>query len=86
MSKRLAITIAGAVSLGSYEAGVLYEILQAIASNNAAASTDDDKIFIDVITGASAGAMCATILAQKLLYDGNSLTGAPSNALMIPGL
>jgi hypothetical protein len=26
MPKRLAITISGAVSLGSYEAGVLYEI------------------------------------------------------------
>ena len=30
MPKRLAITIAGAVSLGSYEAGVLYEVLDAI--------------------------------------------------------
>jgi hypothetical protein len=34
MPKRLAITIAGAVSLGSYEAGVLYEILRAVRFNN----------------------------------------------------
>jgi hypothetical protein len=30
MPKRLAITIAGAVSLGGYEAGVLFEVLDAI--------------------------------------------------------
>ena len=30
MSKKLAITVAGAVSLGSYEAGVLYEVVTAI--------------------------------------------------------
>ena len=29
MAKKLAITIAGAVSLGSYESGVLYEVLDA---------------------------------------------------------
>jgi hypothetical protein len=34
MPKRLAITIAGAVSLGSYEAGVLYEVLDAIHQHN----------------------------------------------------
>jgi hypothetical protein len=37
MAKRLAITIAGAVSLGSYEAGVLYELLRAIRTYNEAA-------------------------------------------------
>jgi predicted acylesterase/phospholipase RssA len=57
MSKRLAITIAGAVSLGGYEAGVLYELLRAIAAYNNAAQTEDSKIYIDVITGASAGGM-----------------------------
>jgi hypothetical protein len=34
MPKRLAITIAGAVSLCSYEAGVLYEVLDAIHQHN----------------------------------------------------
>jgi hypothetical protein len=32
MSKRLAITISGAVSLGSYEAGVLYEYVKPFAN------------------------------------------------------
>lgn len=32
--KRLAITIAGAVSLGSYEAGVLWEVLEAVRQHN----------------------------------------------------
>ena len=34
MSKKLAITVAGAVSLGSYEAGVLYEVVTAIGEHN----------------------------------------------------
>lgn len=85
MHKRLAITISGAVSLGSYEAGVLYEILAAIAAHNTDANTPAaERIIIDVLTGASAGGMCATILAQKLLYDGASLNGVNSNALHDP--
>jgi predicted acylesterase/phospholipase RssA len=71
MPKRLAITIAGAVSLGSYEAGVLYEVLDAIHQHNAADGvTDDEKILIDVMTGASAGAMTAAIVAQnQVVFD-----------------
>jgi predicted acylesterase/phospholipase RssA len=69
MPKRLAITIAGAVSLGSYEAGVLYEVLDAIHQHNCVPGTpDEDRIEIDVLTGASAGAMTAAIVAQKMLY------------------
>ncbi|WP_255801655.1 hypothetical protein [Acaryochloris sp. 'Moss Beach'] len=34
MAKKLAVVISGAVSLGSYEAGVIYEVLEAIAFNN----------------------------------------------------
>ena len=70
MPKRLAITIAGAVSLGSYEAGVLYEVLNAIQQHNTDAATgSDDRIEIDVLTGASAGGMTAIILGQKLLFN-----------------
>ena len=69
MSKKLAITISGAVSLGSYEAGVLYEVLDAVCQhNNDPATIADDRIVIDVLTGASAGGMTAIVLAQKLLY------------------
>ncbi len=82
MAKRLAITIAGAVSLGSYEAGVLSEILDAIAQHNAdSQTTPDDKIVVDVITGASAGGMTAVILAQKLLYSALEFKGPYDNPL-----
>src|ERR1700760_677397 len=70
MPKRLAVTIAGAVSLGSYEAGVLYEVLDAIRQHNRnPATAESDHITIDVLTGASAGGMTAVILAQKLMLQ-----------------
>ncbi len=80
MPRRVAITIAGAVSLGSYEAGVLYEVLEALRRHNTAAKTEDDKIYIDVITGASAGGMTAAMAAQRLLYDAASLSDPRKNA------
>jgi predicted acylesterase/phospholipase RssA len=67
MSYRLAITIAGAVSLGSFEGGVLFEVVDALGQHNQAASPDQ-RIYIDVLTGASAGGMTAAIAAQNLLY------------------
>ncbi len=80
MPKRLAITIAGAVSLGSYEAGVLYEVLEALRRHNTKYQDDEDrKIYIDVITGASAGGMTAAMAAQRLLYDAASLSGPETN-------
>jgi hypothetical protein len=50
MAKRLAIVVSGTVSIGSYEAGVTYEVLEALAKHNEASSSEDEKIFIDVIT------------------------------------
>ena len=83
MSKRLAIVISGAVSLGSYEGGVLYETLEALRQHNTDPSTPDDlKIYIDVLAGASAGCMSTAVAAQKLLYEGNSLSeplGTPTS-------
>jgi predicted acylesterase/phospholipase RssA len=79
MPKRMAITIAGAVSLGSYEAGVLYEVLEALRRHNSTAKSEDDKIYVDAITGASAGGMTAAMAAQRLLYDADDLTGANTN-------
>jgi predicted acylesterase/phospholipase RssA len=78
MPIRLAITVAGAVSLGSYEAGVLYELVDALAQHNV---SQNDKIVIDVLTGASAGGMSATVLAQKLLFEADSLTDPYRNVL-----
>jgi hypothetical protein len=82
MAKRLAITIAGAVSLGSYEAGVMWEVLDAIGQHNANPQTSaEEKIVVDVVTGASAGGMTAVILAQKLLYYGPLFAGPYDNPL-----
>jgi Patatin-like phospholipase len=81
MPKRIAITVAGAVSLGSYEAGVIYELLQAIRTNNEKAASEDSKIYIDVLTGASAGGMTAAMVSQRLMYDAASLEGETTNAL-----
>ena len=82
MPKRLAITIAGAVSLGSYEAGVLSEVLDAIHQHNIAPGTsDDERIVVDVLTGASAGAMAAAIVAKKMLYAADQFRGPYDNPL-----
>ena len=80
MSQKLAIAISGAVSLGSFESGVMYEIIEAIAQHNQhPETTEDQKIIIDVITGASAGAMTAAILTQKLLFEADRLRDSHQN-------
>ncbi len=81
--KRLALTIAGAVSLGSYEAGAMFEILDAIRQHNQAIAEGaaGSLIYVDVITGASAGGMTGTILAQKLLFNGPAFLGPYDNPL-----
>lgn len=85
MPKKLAITVSGAVSLGSYEAGVLYEVISAIGQHNANPATpDEEKIYIDVLTGASAGGMTAAIAAQKLLYEADALAAPYDNAFYRP--
>jgi hypothetical protein len=87
MPKRLAITISGAVSLGSYEADVLYEVIEAIGQHNADPATKpDDRMEIDVLTGASAGGMTATIAAQKLIFEKTSLSGPYRNAFICLGV
>lgn len=82
MPRRLSITVAGAVSLGSFEAGVLYELLYAIGQHNVNPQTaPEDRVFIDVMTGASAGGLAVSLSAQKLLYEGNSLSNPYDNPL-----
>ena len=80
MSKRLAITIAGAVSLGTYEAGVLYEVLDALKQHNTNPATPAaEQVHIDVITGASAGGMTAAIAVQNMLLDAASFVDPYDN-------
>jgi patatin-like phospholipase len=84
MAKRLAISIAGAVSLGSYESGVAFEVLDAICQHNEWAAANhqvDERFEIDVLTGASAGGMTAAMIAQRLLYDGPSMSEPYNNPL-----
>lgn len=82
MARKLAIVISGAVSLGSYEAGVMVELLEAIALHNESLSdAHPERVEIDVITGASAGAMTAAILSQHLYYGGTRLRDPYDNPL-----
>ncbi len=84
MIKKLAITISGAVSLGSYESGVVFEVLDALAQHNQWATANnlpDERIEIDVLTGASAGGMTVAMIAQRLLYDGLSMSQPYDNPL-----
>src|SRR6266566_1522726 len=60
--KKVALVLSGGVSLGSYIAGALDELMKAFA-----ASKDYE---IDIITGASAGATTGAIIAHGLLYRG----------------
>ena len=78
MPYRLAVTIAGAVSLGSFEAGVLFELLDALAQHNQAAPPAS-RIALDVLTGASAGGMTAAIAAQTMLYAWPAVTDPYDN-------
>jgi len=78
MPYRLAITIAGAVSLGSFEAGVLYEVVDALGQHNQTAPPDE-RVYIDVLTGASAGGVTAAVTAQSLLYTAGQLADPYNN-------
>lgn len=55
----------GGVSLGSYIAGAMYELLSALESN----TKTEPGIEIEVLTGSSAGSMTAAMVAHALLYD-----------------
>lgn len=84
MAKKLALTIAGAVSLGSYEAGVMYEVLDALRQHNTWADENakpEQRIEIDVLTGASAGGMTAAMTSIALLFDGESLNDPYGNPM-----
>ena len=81
MAHRLAIAISGAVSLGCFEAGILYEVLRAIGEHNRLAREEDARIFVDVLTGASAGAMTAALAARYLLHEPSSLELPHDNPL-----
>ncbi|WP_340680484.1 patatin-like phospholipase family protein [Paraglaciecola sp.] len=78
MTYKVAIAISGAVSLGAYEAGTMYEVINAFKLHNEK-NPPEEHIKIDVLTGASAGGMTAALVAQKLLYAEQGLAGPDSN-------
>lgn len=81
MTYRVAFAISGAVSLGSYEAGTIYEIISALSEHNKNLPENSEKrIEIDVLSGASAGGMTAALIAHKLLHDPAMLNGEVDNA------
>ena len=81
MTYRVAFAISGAVSLGSYEAGTIYEIISALSEHNKNLPENSEKrIEIDVLSGASAGGMTAALIAHKLLHDPAMLDGEADNA------
>jgi len=63
--RRLAISIKGGVSLGTYEAGVLAETLSLIEYNNS--QNGSTKWYIDAMSGASAGSITAALVAVSLI-------------------
>lgn len=63
---KLALILSGAASLGSFEAGVLTEMLYVL---DALAGDPRTRIELDVITGASAGAMTAALVARATMLD-----------------
>ena len=67
--RNIALVIAGGASLGSYEAGVMTELLYALDYLNRTREGDEPEFVIDVITGGSAGALTAALVARIMLHD-----------------
>ncbi|ACY17514.1 patatin-like phospholipase family protein [Haliangium ochraceum] len=69
-TRKIALVLAGGVSLGSYEAGVLAELLYALDWLNRPETLDGrDPFELDIMTGASAGGMTAALVARIMMYD-----------------
>ncbi len=65
---RIALVLGGGASLGSYIGGAVSEIIQAVEGNRRR-----NRVVIDVITGASAGALNAALAARCLSVNRNLL-------------
>lgn len=79
--KRLAICLSGGGSLGAYEAGAMYEVLRALKHHNEHTTDLSKHIYIDVLTGASAGSINCTLLSFLLSFMGETFVSAKNNAL-----
>jgi predicted acylesterase/phospholipase RssA len=61
---RLALTLPGGISLGTFEAGAVCALIRAVQHINA---RDPDRVRVDVMAGASAGALTSVLAARALL-------------------
>jgi hypothetical protein len=77
---RLGINMAGAISAGAYTAGVFDFIIQALQQWEAAKTQGQvvpgHTVSIEVLSGASAGAMCSAMAAMSLYDESSSGTAA----------
>lgn len=64
---RISMILSGAISLGGYEAGVVSQIAYALARWNEANPDEPPRLIIDVVAGASAGAMTGAMLARHIM-------------------
>lgn len=74
----IGLTMAGAISAGAYTAGVVDYLMRAMHAHNKRVGTPGGpkhKVVIKAISGASAGGMCAGLIATNLLTVGRE--GAP---------
>jgi predicted acylesterase/phospholipase RssA len=62
---KVALILSGAVSLGSFEAGAVTELLYVLRE----LCKSGRKVVLDVITGASAGSMTAALVARAVMND-----------------
>lgn len=69
-TRRLSMILSGAISLGAYEAGVVSQIAYALGKWNEARPDEPPLAVIDVISGASAGAMTGVMLARHIMEGG----------------
>jgi predicted acylesterase/phospholipase RssA len=65
---RLALILSGAASLGSFEAGVLTELLWTL-EHQSRHGDPAQRWTLDIVTGASAGAMTAALVARAVMAD-----------------
>lgn len=74
----IGLTMAGAISAGAYTAGVVDYLMRAMHAHNKRVGTPGGpkhKVMVKAISGASAGGICAGLIATNLLAVGRN--GAP---------
>ncbi|HEY3997599.1 MAG TPA: patatin-like phospholipase family protein [Candidatus Xenobia bacterium] len=71
--------LSGAISLGAYEAGVVSQIAYTMDQWNAQLPPGRARIMVDVISGASAGAMTGSMLAAHVMNGGDPIEFVKAN-------